>query len=60
MKSIKPLPFWTKAGLAFPILFLNGWLFIIVVEYFQSLITVGIISTLLAFVLSYFVELLTR
>ncbi len=60
MKSPRSLPFWTKVGLAFPVLFLNGWLFVIVVEYFRSLITVGIIATLLAFVLSYFVEWLTR
>ncbi|HBB31426.1 MAG TPA: AI-2E family transporter [Cyanobacteria bacterium UBA8803] len=60
MKFTTKLPRWLVMGLAYPLLFLNGWLFILTFHYFQAPITIFITATLLAFVLDYPVEFLKR
>jgi predicted PurR-regulated permease PerM len=58
MKIIGTLPRWVSWGLAFPLIVLNGWLFLTVFNYFDSLIGTFIIANLLAFVLNYLVKFL--
>ncbi|MGB3692252.1 MAG: AI-2E family transporter [Spirulinaceae cyanobacterium] len=53
------LPSWVKWALSFPLIILNGWVFLIVFHYFESLITVFITANLFAFILNYPVQLLT-
>ncbi|MGK7878206.1 MAG: AI-2E family transporter [Xenococcaceae cyanobacterium] len=50
-KSISKLPGWLLLGLVFPLAFLNGWLFFLLVEYLQPLVSILIAATLLAFLL---------
>jgi predicted PurR-regulated permease PerM len=47
------LPRWLICGLVLPLIFLNGWLLILILHYFQSLITIFVASTLLSFLLNY-------
>lgn len=56
MKSIDKLPRWASWGLAFPLIVLNGWLFLLTFRYFESLLTTFIIANLLAFILNYVVQ----
>lgn len=58
MKSFDRLPRWAGWGFMFPLLVLNGWLLIVVFEYFKSLIGVCVTASLLAFILNYPVEFL--
>lgn len=58
MKFINELPSWVTWALAFPLIVLNGWLLLVVFQYFQSLVTIFIIANLLAFILNYAVQLL--
>lgn len=60
MKLTKKLPRWLVLGLAYPLLFLNGWLLILTFDYFHSIIAILITATLLAFVLDYPVQLLRQ
>ncbi|HAG84902.1 MAG TPA: AI-2E family transporter [Cyanobacteria bacterium UBA12227] len=60
MKFTKKLPRWLVVGLAYPLIFLNSWLFILTFEYFKSLLTIIIAAILLAFVLDYPVQFLRR
>jgi predicted PurR-regulated permease PerM len=53
VKVLNQLPRWLIWGLAFPLLVLNGWVFLLVFHYFQSLITVFVVANLLGFVLEY-------
>ena len=49
---------WLSLGLPFPLIFLNGWLALQVLQYFQPLITILILTALLALILSYPVQFL--
>jgi predicted PurR-regulated permease PerM len=51
---------WLTRGLILPLLVLNGWLLILVFEYFQSLITIFATATLLSFILDYPVRFLEK
>ncbi len=51
--KIAKLPTWLIRGLMLPLLVLNGWLLILVCEYFQSLVTIFLTATLLSFILDY-------
>lgn len=51
--KIAKLPKWLTIGLVIPLLVLNGWLLILVCEYFESLITIFLTATLLSFILDY-------
>ncbi|MGL5036043.1 MAG: AI-2E family transporter, partial [Microcystaceae cyanobacterium] len=56
-------PQWTKRiglGLVFPLLVLNGWILVLVLDYFQSPIRIFIIANLIAFILGYPVRWLQR
>ena len=58
--KISKLPKWLTIGLVLPLLVLNGWLLILVFEYFQSLITIFATATLLSFILDYPVRFLEQ
>ena len=51
--KIAKLPKWLTIGLVIPLLVLNGWLLILVCEYFESLVTIILTATLLSFILDY-------
>ena len=51
---------WLSLGLPFPLVALNGWLALQVLQYFQPLITIFILTTLLAFILNYPVQFFQR
>lgn len=57
---IAKLPKWLSIGLIVPLLVLNGWLLILVSEYFESLITIFVTATLLSFILDYPVRLIEQ
>ena len=57
---ISKLPKWLTIGLIVPLLVLNGWLLILVCEYFESLITIFVTATLLSFILDYPVQLIEQ
>jgi predicted PurR-regulated permease PerM len=58
MQTAKKLPRWLSLGLAFPVIILNGWLLIQVVQYFQPLVSVVSVAILLSFVLDYPIKFL--
>lgn len=60
LDTISKLPKWLTRGLVLPLLVLNGWLLILVFEYFQSLITIFATATLLSFILDYPVRFLEQ
>ena len=60
MKSLNRLPSWATWGLAFPLIVLNGGLLLLVLQYFQPIITVFVVATLLAFILNYPVQFLQQ
>ncbi|MCC0175366.1 AI-2E family transporter [Waterburya agarophytonicola K14] len=60
LDTISKLPKWLTRGLVLPLLVLNGWLLILVFEYFQSLITIFATATLLSFILDYPVRFLEK
>lgn len=60
MKPVNKLWQWWTWGILFPLVALNGWIALLVFEYFRSLITVLVIATLLSFLLDYPVRLLRR
>ncbi|XHX78243.1 MAG: AI-2E family transporter [Stenomitos frigidus ULC029] len=51
---------WLKTRLALPLIVLNGWVLLELVQYFEPLFTVFILSAVLAFVLNYPVQFLYR
>jgi predicted PurR-regulated permease PerM len=54
------LPRWLSISLAFPLVILNGWLLIQVVNYFQPLVSILTAASLLAFVLDYPIKFLHK
>jgi predicted PurR-regulated permease PerM len=60
MESGNKLPRWLSLGLAFPLIVLNGWVFIQVVRYFQPLVNIVVAAILLAFVLDYPIRFLQQ
>lgn len=57
MTSLHELPRWLWWAIAFPLIILNGWLLILVFDYFHDIITVFVVANILAFLLNYLVEL---
>lgn len=53
LDKIAKLPKWLTIGLILPLLVLNGWLLILVCEYFGSIVTIFLTATLLSFILDY-------
>ena len=60
MKTLLQLPKWLLYGLALPLITLNGWLLLVIFQYFKSLITIIVTATLLSFILDYPVKLLQK
>ena len=54
------LPSWLFKSLILPLIVLNGWLLLLVREYFNSLITIVVVATLLSFILNYPIRLLSK
>jgi predicted PurR-regulated permease PerM len=53
LQSITKLPRLLTFGLAFPLIFLNGWLLLVLAQELQPLLTILITATLIAFLLDY-------
>lgn len=51
---------WLILALLFPLVFLNGWLVLRVLQYFEPIFTILILASLLAFILNYPVKLLQQ
>lgn len=51
---------WLSKGLILPLIVLNGWLLLLVLNYFSSLITIITVATLLSFILDYPVKFLSK
>ena len=51
---------WMNYLLLLPLIVINGWLLLVVFQYFESLITIVVAATLLSFILDYPVQLLKR
>jgi len=60
MNSLNRWQRWLSLGLPFPLVALNGWLALQVVQYFQPLVTILILTALLAFILNYPVQFLQK
>lgn len=58
--SLNKLLPWLALTLIFPLVFLNGWLLAILVQYLQPLVTVFVLAALLAFILDYPVRVLQQ
>ena len=52
------LPQWLKGWLLLPLVALNGWVLLQLLHYFEPLVTIVVIASVLAFVLDYPVEFL--
>jgi predicted PurR-regulated permease PerM len=59
-ESIKKLPRQFTVGLTFPIIVLNGWLLLVLVEQLQPLVSILIVATLIAFLLDYPIRFLQQ
>ncbi|MCP6761814.1 MAG: AI-2E family transporter [Fischerella sp. CENA71] len=53
MQSVNQLPRWLTLALAFPLIILNGWVLLQVINYFQPLVSIVVAAILLAFILDY-------
>lgn len=53
MESLNKLPRQLSIGLTFPLIFLNGWLLILLARQLQPLLSILITATLIAFLLDY-------
>lgn len=60
MNWINNAPRWLMLGLVLPMVVLNGWLFLLILDYFRSPITIFISATILSFILDYPVRWLQR
>jgi len=58
--SLNKLLQWLVLALLFPLVFLNGWLAVQVIQYFQPLVNIFVLATLLAFILNYPVSFLQQ
>ena len=60
MDWLNRLPRWMVWGLALPLLALNGWVALIILDFFRSQFTIFLTATLLSFVLNYPVQFLAK
>ncbi len=60
MLSLNKLLRWLILTLLFPLVFLNGWLAFKLFQYFQPIVTILVLATLLAFILDYPVAILEQ
>lgn len=60
MDLFNKLPQWLVWGLLFPLVVLNGWLALKVLQYFQPFLTIFVFAAVLAFILNYPVQFLQK
>ncbi len=60
MDWINRLPRWMIWGIALPLLALNGWVALLIFNFFRSQFTIFLAATLLSFILNYPVQFLSR
>ncbi|MGB5915026.1 MAG: AI-2E family transporter, partial [Phormidesmis sp.] len=60
MDWINRQPRWMRWGLVLPLLALNGWVALLIFDFFRSQFTIFLVATLLSFILNYPVQLLSR
>ncbi len=53
MLSELKLPAWLKFGLILPLIFIDGWLIVLLFQYFQPITSIIILASLLAFLLEF-------
>lgn len=53
LSIVSKLPRWFSLGLVFPLLFLNGWLLLRLIDQLEPLVSILISATLIAFLLDY-------
>mgnify|MGYP006421655707 CR=1 FL=1 len=54
------IPGWLLVLLVFPLIILDGWLFLLFIDYFNQLITTFVAASLLAFLLNYPIQVLEK
>jgi predicted PurR-regulated permease PerM len=57
---LNKLPRWFSLGFAFPLLFLNGWLLLKLIDQLEPLVSILIAATLIAFLLDYPIRFLEQ
>ncbi len=60
MLQFAKLPRWLTIGLTFPLIFLNGWLFLLLIDQLEPLVSILIAATLIAFLLDYPIRFLQQ
>ena len=60
MDWLNRLPRWMVWGIALPLLALNGWVALIILDFFRSQFTIFLTATLLSFILNYPVQFLAK
>jgi len=60
LNSFNKLPRPLSLGLAFPLIFLNGWLLLLLLGQLQPLVSILIVATLIAFLLDYPIRFLQQ
>jgi predicted PurR-regulated permease PerM len=60
MMTLSTLPKWAIAGLAFPLIFLNGWLLYQLLQLLQPVPSILITASLIAFLLDYPIKFLEK
>lgn len=60
MFSDQKFPRWLTIGFAFPIIFVNGWLILLVLEYLQPITNIALTASLIAFLLDYPISFLEK
>ncbi|KYC43525.1 hypothetical protein WA1_10710 [Scytonema hofmannii PCC 7110] len=53
MTGTKKLPRWLNIGIAFPVIFVNGWLILLLCQYLQPIVSIVFTASLIAFLLNY-------
>jgi predicted PurR-regulated permease PerM len=60
IETLNKLPRWFSLGLTFPLVFLNGWLFLLLGRELQPLVSIIITATVISFLLDYPIRFLTK
>ncbi|MGF1568507.1 MAG: AI-2E family transporter [Nodosilinea sp.] len=60
IQKVQPVPRWLRNSLLFPLFFLNGWLFTLLIAYLQPMVTLVLLAIILAFVLDFPIQFLQR
>ena len=60
IETLNKLPRWFSLGLTFPLVFLNGWLLLLLGRELQPLVSILITATVISFLLDYPIRFLTK